>query len=294
MYDERNYHGARQVLIHLTESAIVGYEDRVQVFKGLLENPDYQEVLRHYLKGRKYYPKLLRFLSHRPWSFYQNYYEKEKIFPITYFDPQYPDLLKESHKPPLVLFCQGNIDWLKADCLSIVGARDCSNYTQKVIDKLMPNLVNSLVIVSGLARGVDSLAHRSSIQNSGRTIAVIGTGLAKVYPKEHRALQDFIAKNHLLVSPLPSFTGVKKWHFPYRNEVIAGLSRATWVVEAKKKSGSLITANYALQANREVLATPGNIFSVRSQGTNALIQAGAKLISEADDILETYRYPFFI
>ncbi|MDK7341006.1 DNA-processing protein DprA, partial [Pauljensenia sp. UMB0018B] len=79
-------------------------------------------------KGRKYFPKLLRFLSHSPWSFYQNYYEKEKIFPITYFDPQYPDLLKESYKPPLVLFCQGNIAWLKDDCLSIVGARDCSNY----------------------------------------------------------------------------------------------------------------------------------------------------------------------
>ncbi|MFV8815967.1 DNA-processing protein DprA, partial [Aerococcus urinaeequi] len=145
-------------------------------------------------------------------------------------------------------------------------------------------LSEAVVIVSGLAKGVDAYTHQAAM-SGGETIAVIGTGLLTSYPSDHHKLQAEIAHNHLLVSPLPNHAKIQRWHFPYRNLTIAGLSQATMVIEAAEKSGSLITANYALQENRLVFAVPGPISNPLSVGTNQLIYYGATPALQASEIL---------
>lgn len=204
-------------------------------------------------------------------------------------DAEYPLQLRESFAPPLVLFYRGDLSLLSQRLLGIVGARDCTSYSVEILKNLIPGRVsNTMAIVSGLAKGVDTLAHQCVIANHGKTIAVIGTGLDVCYPYTNQELQATIAADHLLISEYPNHTKGYRNHFPERNRIIAGLVQSVLVTEAKKHSGSLITANLALQNNRNVLAVPGSIMMPLSVGTNELIAAGAKPVLRELDILEDY------
>ncbi len=213
---------------------------------------------------------------------------------MRWHDEEYPKLLLEINAPPPILYYKGNVNILtqKNNYLAIVGSREHSAYSNKIISELIPDLINrEIVIVSGLAHGVDTLAHQETVLQKGKTIAVLGCGLNKniIYPYSNRALADKIIKNNgLLLSEFPPKTSPLKHNFPQRNRIIAGLCQATLVVESKAKSGSLITAYQALDQNREVLAVPGNIFSEFSQGPNNLIRKGAKTVLDSDDILEVF------
>lgn len=204
---------------------------------------------------------------------------------ITYFSREYPQQLKEQPYPPLILFYAGNLKLLDYPMLAVVGARQASGYGRKICKTLIPKMIERhYVIVSGLAKGIDAFAHQAAIEHSGNTIAVIGTGIDQTYPKENQTLQQTIQKHHLLISEFPRKTGPKKHHFPLRNRIIAGLSQGVCVIEAGQKSGSLITAQFALDNGREVFAIPGDIFSKSSAGCHQLIQDGAKCTTSAEDI----------
>ena len=217
--------------------------------------------------------------------------QEKRVKVLTILDGGYPQRLKEIYLPPIVLFYRGNLSLINQRAVAIVGLRDHSKYAKDCIHELVPTIVNDgIVVVSGLARGVDTLAHEETLRTSGNTIAVIGSGLDVVYPPENVNLYDMIAKRGLLLSEYPLESRPLKFHFPYRNRIIAGLSHGVCVIEAKEKSGSLITANLALSENREVFAVPGNIFSPHSKGTNSLIEAGAYLVSSGETISKNLKY----
>ncbi|MBF1726441.1 MAG: DNA-protecting protein DprA [Streptococcus sp.] len=217
--------------------------------------------------------------------------QEKRVKVLTVLDGGYPQRLKEIYLPPIVLFYRGNLSLINQRAVAIVGSRDHSKYAKECIHELIPPIVNDgIVVVSGLARGVDTLAHEETLKTNGNTIAVIGSGLDVFYPPENANLYDMIAKRGLLLSEYPLESRPLKFHFPYRNRIIAGLSHGVCVIEAKEKSGSLITANLALSENREVFAVPGNIFSPHSKGTNSLIEAGACLVKNGDTISKNLKY----
>lgn len=220
-------------------------------------------------------------------------YENSNIKAITIFDKDYPVLLRETYKPPWVLYTVGDIRLMKKNTLlAVVGSRLATSYGKKVIQMLFPPLIEKdVTIVSGLALGIDALAHTTAIKLNGHTIGVIAGGFNHLYPRENIPLAHEMMKNHLVISEYPPNTRPQKWHFPMRNRIIAGISRGTLIVEAKKSSGSLITANYAVQEGREVFSVPGPISSTYSVGTNELIGQGAKLVQSAQDIIEELSYP---
>lgn len=218
-------------------------------------------------------------------------YEINDIAVITIFDPQYPRYLKEIYQPPWALFAKGDLSLLeKEPMLAVVGSRQATQYGKNAIRMMFPELIaGGITIVSGLARGIDALAHEYAIKNGGKTIAVIAGGFYHIYPKENLNLAQEMMKSQLVISEYPPDTKPLKWHFPARNRIISGLSRGTLIVEAKRKSGSLITANYAVNEGRDVFSLPGSIFNPFSTGANELIQQGAKLVTSAGDILEEIR-----
>jgi len=206
---------------------------------------------------------------------------------VTVWDEEYPQLLKRIPDPPIVLFYKGKLDFSSKIALAIVGTRTPSNYGKIVTREIVNHLVKKgIVIVSGMARGIDTIAHQSALQSGGETVAVLGCGLDYCYPPENRRLYDSIPQQGALVSEY--FCGIKPdaVNFPRRNRIISGLSKGTLVIEAGGRSGALITAFYALNHNREVFAIPGNITNPKSTGTNRLIKQGAKLVQNVDDILE--------
>ncbi|MFP5245111.1 MAG: DNA-processing protein DprA, partial [Thermoanaerobaculia bacterium] len=199
----------------------------------------------------------------------------------------YPPLLAEIFDPPLALHFRGDLSLLTKPAIAIVGSRRASPYALNVAEQLARQLASTgMVIVSGLARGIDAAAHQATLATGGKTIAVLGTGIDVVYPRAHGRLFQRIASEGLLVSEFPPGTPPKPEHFPIRNRIISGLSRGTLIVEATRRSGSLITARMAAEQNREVFAVPGSIFSAGSEGTHRLIQYGAKLVHDANDVLE--------
>lgn len=209
---------------------------------------------------------------------------------LTILDKRYPSQLQEIYSPPVVLFYQGDIELLDSKkLLGVVGARQCSSYALQALTQLLPNVIQQqLVLVSGLAKGVDGLTHQLALKHHGKTIAVIGNGLDISYPSCNRALQTQIAHAGLLLSEYPLESRPLKYHFLLRNRIIAGLCQTVLVVEARHHSGSLITANLALQENRNVLALPGRINDINSMGCNELIAAGAKPVLNSNDILEEF------
>ncbi|MDQ0230547.1 DNA-processing protein DprA [Metabacillus malikii] len=219
-----------------------------------------------------------------------NYYKQEKISFLPIFDANYPPLLKEIPDPPPFLYYKGNINILNTKLMiSVVGTRYPTAYGRRALEFILKPLVyERWVIVSGMAKGIDTLAHKASINDGGKTVAVIAGGLNNVYPKENIELASELAANHLILSEHTPSTEPQKWHFPMRNRIISGLSLGTIIIQAKKRSGSLITANQALEQNREVFAIPGSIFDECSAGTNELIKSGAKLVQHPLDIIEEF------
>ncbi len=219
-------------------------------------------------------------------------YQEEEVHIITFFDRDYPEYLREIHQPPWVLYGKGKRELLGRKLkLAVVGSRKATEYGKRAIEALFPGLIErGVLIVSGLAKGIDAVAHRTAVKYGGETIAVIAGGLNHIYPEENKGLAAHLMEEHLVISEYPPDTKPLKWQFPMRNRIISGLSRGTLVVEAQARSGSLITANFAVQEGREVFALPGNIFSSNSEGTNELIQQGAKLVRNCEDILEEFLY----
>ena len=199
----------------------------------------------------------------------------------------YPRALREIHDPPGVLFVRGQIKPRDALAIAIVGARHATNYGLAQAERLAGSLARAgITIVSGLARGIDGAAHRGAIAAGGRTIAVLGSGVANIYPPEHYALAEEVIAHGSLVSESPPRAAPMSGTFPQRNRLISGMSLGVLVVEASKRSGALITARHAMEQGRDVFAVPGRVDSLMSQGCHALIRDGAKLVETADDILE--------
>jgi len=206
---------------------------------------------------------------------------------ITFFDPEYPQNLKEIPDAPVVLYVRGKILPEDAIALGVVGTRQPSEYGRSAAHRLTKSLAeHGFTIVSGLARGIDTIAHRAALKIGGRTIAVLGSGLDQIYPAENKRIADQIAERGAVISEMPCGAGPDAVNFPRRNRIISGLSLGVLIVEAGEKSGALITAANALEQGREVFAVPGSIFSSRSVGTNRLIKDGAKLVQNANDVLE--------
>jgi DNA processing protein len=203
-------------------------------------------------------------------------------------DGSYPALLREIADPPITLYVRG--DWqacFEQPCVGVIGSRMCSTYGENASEMLSRDLASrGVTVVSGLARGIDTAAHRGAISGKGKTVAVLGTGIDGIYPKENAKLvREILDSGGCLVSQFPLGTPPLKDNFPYRNRIISGLCYGVLIVEASERSGSLITARLAMEQNREVMAVPGNITSSNSYGTNYLIKAGAKLVQQWQDVV---------
>jgi len=208
------------------------------------------------------------------------------IASVAWNDARYPAALTTIADPPPVLWVCGAIDALHSRAVAIVGSRAASPYAIAVARRLAADLAaRGVVIISGLARGVDSAAHRGALE-AGTTVAVLGSGVDVMYPPEHAPLAREIAKAGAIISELAPGTPPMRWFFPLRNRIISGLSRAVVVIEASEKSGSLITARCALEQGRDVLAVPGNVLSGRNRGAHALLRDGARIVESAEDIFE--------
>lgn len=220
-------------------------------------------------------------------------YQEQKISWVHLLSKDYPNDLREIFAPPVVLFYRGQLDFIEKHMwLGVVGARACTDYGLKAVEKIVPNLLEHTAyqvgIISGLAKGIDTKAHQEAIKAHGHTIGVIGTGLDVFYPNNNRELQEMMAKRELVISEYPLGTKPLKFHFPERNRIIAGLSRGILVIEAKQRSGSLITAYNALDENRDVFAVPGSIFESKREGCHRLIKLGAVLTQGYEDILQEW------
>jgi DNA processing protein len=214
------------------------------------------------------------------------------ISTVPCFDDRYPALLACIADPPPVLWVRGDPGVLGRPSVAVIGSRAASAYALAVGGRLAAELAaRSMVVVSGLARGVDSAAHRGSLDAGGPTVAVLGSGLDDIYPPEHEGLVEEIARNGCVVSELAPGTPPLPGHFPLRNRIISGISLAVVVVEASEKSGSLITARCALEQGRDVMAVPGSVLSGRNRGSHSLLKDGAKVVETADDILEELGWP---
>lgn len=221
---------------------------------------------------------------------YEAYMKQYGIQLVSILSPEYPEQLKTICDAPILLYVIGDSQILKEDSIAIIGCRQCSSYGKKSTKQIAYELAqNKKVIVSGMAKGIDSYAHYGCLEAKGKTIAVLGSGLDRIYPKENIPLYHAILQgNGCIVSEYPIGVGAAKYHFPARNRIISGLSKGIVVVEAKEKSGSLITVDFGLEQGRDIFAIPGNIDTNTSKGTNLLLKQGAKLVTTIQDILEEY------
>jgi DNA processing protein len=214
------------------------------------------------------------------------------IIPVPLFDERYPPLLACINDPPPVLWVKGDFETLARPAVAVIGSRAASPYALQVGTRIAAELADrGIVVVSGLARGVDSAAHRGCLEGGGSTVAVLGCGLDRVYPPEHADLASEIAGRGVLLAELAPGAAPLPAHFPLRNRIISGLSLATVVVEASEHSGSLITARCALEQGRDVMAVPGSVLTGRNRGSHALLKDGARIVETADDILSELGWP---
>lgn len=206
---------------------------------------------------------------------------------VTWVDERFPAALKEIFEPPVLLYARGDVSLLARPCLAIVGSRRPTPYGSAIAERLASDLAaRGLVIVSGLARGIDTAAHRGALAAGGKTIAVLGCGIDQCYPSENKKLKAEIEQKGLVISEFPMGSFAAPQNFPVRNRVISGLALGVAVVEAAQYSGSLITARLSLDQNREVFAVPGNVTNKNSWGPNTLIKQGAKLVQDWKDVVE--------
>lgn len=216
--------------------------------------------------------------------------KNQKVRVITYNDEEYPDSLRQIDSPPLLLYLRGNLLPKDRYALALIGSRKMTEYGRKIAMKISSELASyGFTIVSGMASGIDTISHKGALSVGGRSIAVLGSGVDRPYPYQNIELSKELSKSGCVMSEFPMGTPPNKENFPRRNRIISGLSLGVVIIEATKDSGSLITAKYALEQNREVFAVPGNITSPNSQGTNDLIKKGAKLVQGVQDILDELR-----
>jgi len=214
---------------------------------------------------------------------------------ITFFDSSYPKYLREIHDPPPLLYLKGNDIPQGKTMVGVIGSRNPSHYGLKATEEICQGLaIRKIVVVSGMARGIDSAAHWGCLRGQGFTIAVLGSGIDVIYPESNSKLFNYIVKKGSVITEFSLGTPPEARNFPIRNRIISGLSKGVVVVEASRRSGSLITASLALEQGREVLAVPGSIDSFKSTGTHFLIKQGAKLVENADDVLQEIglNYPY--
>ena len=213
---------------------------------------------------------------------------KYKIIKINNSSRFYPYKLKNISCPPKELYCLGNLNLLNCKSIAIIGSRNYSNYGKRAAKEFSYNLAKEgICIISGMARGIDSFAHEAAVNAKGKTIAVLGSGLDVIYPKENKTLyEDIIRNNGLIISEFPLGTPPIKQNFPARNRIISGLSDGVLVIEARKNSGTNITVDFALEQGRDVFVIPGNIYSKTCDGTNFLIKEGAIPVTDYKDIIE--------
>lgn len=216
------------------------------------------------------------------------YINKNNIKIISINDKEYPERLKRIYDPPIVIYAYGNLNLLNNKSIAIVGCRLCSPYGKLITKELSYKLSEkNITIISGMARGIDKYAHIGALKAKGSTIAVLGSGIDIIYPKDNESLYYGIIKNNgLILSEYIVGTKPIPINFPKRNRIISALSNGVLVTEAKKRSGSFITVDFALEHGKEIFAVPGNVNSANSEGTNFLIKQGAKLVTCVDDILE--------
>ncbi len=214
------------------------------------------------------------------------YLKAKQIQIITIQDKEYPKLLRQIYDYPISIYVKGNIELLNYESIAIIGSRECSNYGKDAAKYFGYHLANNnKCVVSGLAKGIDSFAHIGALGANGNTIAVLGNGLQDIYPKENRELANMIIKKGgTIISEYPLGTPPNKMNFPARNRIVSGISDGVLVIEAKEKSGTLITVDFALEQGKEVFVVPGNINSIYSVGTNRLIKEGARLVNCYEDI----------
>lgn len=216
---------------------------------------------------------------------------KNNIDIISIEDKEYPRILRNIYDAPIILYIIGNKEILNNFSIAIIGCRECSQYGKNVAKELAYNIAKQKInIVSGLAKGIDAIAHAGSILGGGKTIAILGNGLDTIYPAENILLAKEILKTGgAIISEYPLGEKPRKQNFPERNRIVSGISKGIIVVEAKEKSGTLITVDFALEQGRDVFVVPGNINQENSKGTNELIKQGAKLITNYKDVIEEYK-----
>lgn len=258
-----NYFGSPEDIWHADRHSFLGLQDLGPVLISRIMDPVLRSEAEKHLKNMA----------------------KNNIEAITLDNPEYPELLKEIYDPPLVIYKKGKLDTQK--CIAVVGSRRASEYGLKVAEKLAYDLAGlGINVVSGLARGIDSMAHEGALRASGITTAVLGCGVDIIYPHENAKLYDRILEHGAIISEyLPGHPPIPG-NFPARNRIISGLCKGVAVIEANEKSGSLITANFALEQGRDVFSVPGNIVNSNSKGTNRLIREGAKIVTGVQDILD--------
>lgn len=221
---------------------------------------------------------------------YEKYMKENNIDLIHIYDKNYPEKLNKIYDKPIVIYIKGDKTILNKFSLAIIGCREHTKYGEIVAKEISTQIAKEgIVTVSGLAKGIDSIAHKETLKAQGKTIAVIGSGLDNIYPSENTNLANEIIKNGgAVISEYIIGTKPQKMNFPARNRIISGLSNGVVVIEAKKKSGTMITVDFALEQGKEVFAVPGNILSKNSEGTNELIKQGAKIVTNIEDILEEF------
>lgn len=250
------------------------------------------------MNGVDGFGKALRssFLSQRSQINPDNAWEEllaQGISLVTLDDIDYPPLLREIYDPPPVLYYTGKLEYCQQTCLALVGSRRYTPYGKEIANKFAAKLSNyGLTIVSGMARGIDTFAHKGVLEAGGKTVAVLGCGLDICYPAENISLKNEISKEGLIITEFPPGSKPLPSNFPRRNRIISGITVGTLVVEAGEKSGALITAEFALEQGRDVFAVPGGIGSPYSRGCHRLIKEGAKLVEKVEDVLE--ELPFYV
>jgi DNA processing protein len=289
--EEKIYYNSLNIASNTNLQLLSFLKKRFQTWKQAWLSNDYSEIE----KTNRFQSKTIENLLKRkkeidPEKEWQKMVNK-RVKLILFEEKEYPILLKEIPDSPLGIYQKGN-QLEERPKIAVVGTRKYSNYGKAVANKIVKELVNSNIeIVSGLAFGIDTISHKTAIENKGKTIAVLGSGFNHIFPAINQNLSEEISEKGTLISEYPIDTPPLKHQFPARNRIVSGLSLSVLVIEAPLKSGSLITARIALDQNRDVFAIPNQIFSINSEGTNELIKQGAKLVSNIEDILEELNLP---
>lgn len=258
-----------EFLVKCRMTRMVSNYDLLMIVKISTQNQNFQA------EALKYFQQKLRFDKYKQFLLLLSSVNIYGIQALSFLDDFYPEQLRNIYDPPALLFYKGNKNLLLTSCLAIVGSRNATEYSYRCVHGLVPKICHRYTVVSGLAQGVDALAHQATLKNFGQTIAVVGNGLDVCYPSQNSSLQQEIAQRGLLISEYPPGDRAHRWHFPQRNRIIAGLCEKVVITEARKKSGALITARFAVESNRDVYAVPGRIDAPLSVGCNQLVQEGA-------------------